>query len=157
MVVKRIARLLLGGKALGLIVFVAIVAIGAGGCLSASNEGSVRWTSDSKKALAEAQAQHKPIMIFIYTDLCPACRQLERTTYSDEELSSFLNANFINLRSDAGRTALHTAYGIWAVPTIVFSAPDGYEAKYEIARIVGYKNAEDYYRLALDALERWQP
>ncbi len=39
---------------------------------------------------------------------------------------------------------------------MIFTEPDGYEKQYEIARIVGYVNASEFYQIALDALEQWQ-
>ena len=146
----------MGKKLAALIAFLALVAIGTTGCSVVSGGGTVNWLSDWDEALSEAQSQNKPILINFYTDLCPACRKMDQTTFTDDELGAFLNSNFICLRSNAGKSTLYTRYGISAVPTMIFTEPDGYEKQYEIARIVGYVNASEFYQIALDALEQWQ-
>jgi thiol:disulfide interchange protein len=147
----------MGRKAIVVIVFLALVATVTTGCsIIASGGGKVTWLNDWSEALSEAQSQNKPILINFYADICPACTRMDQTTFSDEELGVFLNSNFICLRSNVGRSTLYAKYGITAVPTIVFTEPDGYDMQYEIDRIVGYLNAAGFYQEALDALEEWQ-
>ena len=146
----------MGGKAAALVVVLALLTIGAGGCTSVATEGSIKWLNEWSEALDKARAENKPIMINFYTDICPACTQLDRNTFSDEELGAFLDDNFICLKSNAGKSNLHAKYGISGVPTIVFTAPDGYEKRYEIGRIVGAAPADQFYQGALAALGQRQ-
>lgn len=144
-------------KAILLILVIALLAIGMAGCVAeVGSTGPVEWYNDWSEALKQAQAQNKPILINFYTDVCPACRQLDRETYTDEELSGFLNDNFINLRSNAGRSTLYKRYGIGAVPTIIFNTPDGFDSQYEISRFVGFRTVEDFSQEAQLALEKWR-
>ena len=145
-------------KAILLILVMSLVAIGMAGCVAeGGTSGPVEWYNDWGEALKQAQAQNKPILINFYTDVCPACRKLDQETYTDEELSGFLNANFINLRSNAGRSTLYQRYGIGAVPTIIFNTPDGFDSQYEISRFVGFRTVEDFSQEAHQALEQWRP
>ena len=45
--------------------------------------------------------QKKPIVIFIHTDWCKFCQQMERTTFKDEEVISQLNDHFYFVSFDA--------------------------------------------------------
>jgi len=146
----------MGKKLAALIAFLALVAIGTTGCSVVSGGGTVNWLNDRSEALSEAQSQNKPILINFYTDLCPACRKMDQNTFTDDDLGAFLNSNFICLKSNAGKSPLYMKYGISVVPTTIFTEPDGYDKQYEIARIVGYVNASEFYQIALDALEQWQ-
>ncbi len=147
----------MGKKAAALTLVIALlVAVGIGtvGCSTAEGKGKVKWLNDWTEALSRAQDQNKPMVIYFYTDMCPACLRLEQNAFSDDELSAFLNKNFICLESNAGRSTLHARYGIdGTVPTTVFSASDGYQKKYELARIVGAAPADHFYQVALAALE----
>ncbi len=126
----------------------AAVALGAG-CSGAGGESKINWMSDWEPALERAQAQNKPLMIYFYTDMCPACTHLEENAFSDDELTLYLNHNLICLKSDAGRSTLHGRYGIGGtVPTTVFSKPDDYQKEYEIGRLVGSAPAGDFYEAA---------
>ncbi|HEY49471.1 MAG TPA: DUF255 domain-containing protein [Dehalococcoidia bacterium] len=153
------ARISMVKKAVAIMMVLALlvaVAIGAAGC---SNSGDVKinWLSDWTEALNKAQDENKPIMIYFYTELCPACRHLEENAFSDGALSAYLNDNIICLESNADRSTLHNRYEIkGTVPTTVFSKPDGYEKQYEIARLIGSAPAEDFYQAAQAALEQVQ-
>jgi thiol:disulfide interchange protein DsbD len=143
-------------KAVALIAFLVLVATITAGCSIIAGSGKVDWLTDWSDALSTAQAQNKPILINFYADVCPACVRMDQTTFSDEELGSFLNSNFVCLRSNVDRSTLYAKYDIWSVPTIVFTEPDGYDKQYEIDSIIGYVNATSFYQKALDALEEWQ-
>jgi len=114
------------------------------------------WETDWTKALTEAQDENKPILVNFYTDACPACRKMDQTTFLDADLVEFLEANFINLKSNAGKSSLYQRYGISAVPTIVFSTPEGYDTTYEISRFTGYRDAAGLREEAEAALAQWQ-
>jgi len=139
------------GKPLLLIVL-ALLVISAAACAITGGGGKVSWLTDWNETLSKAQAENKPIMIDFYGDFCPICWKLDRETFSDEELSDFLNDNFICLRSNTGKSSLHESYGIPGVPTIVFASPEGKE----ISRIVGYKSPNEFYHYALAALNQWK-
>ncbi len=85
------------------------------------------WISDWNKAVSTAQEENKPIMINFYTDVCPACRALEKNTFSNKEVATSICAHFVTVKSNAGKSSLHANYGISGVPTTVFAWPDGKE------------------------------
>jgi thiol:disulfide interchange protein len=151
----------MGKKALVLASLVIVVAVGAIGCSGVSGAPAATgttmvWETDWTKALTEAQAENKPILVNFYTNACPSCRKMDQTTFVDADLVEFLEANFINLKSNAGESSLYQRYGISAVPTIVFSTPEGYDTTYEISRFVGYRDAAGLREEAEAALAAWQ-
>lgn len=130
-----------------------VAVISGAGCSGAGGESKINWMHDWTAALERAQDQNKPLMIYFYTDMCPACRHLEENAFSDDELSSYLNSNLICLESSAERSTLHKKYGIGGtVPTTVFSKPDGYDQEYEIGRVVGSAPAVDFLQAAQTAV-----
>jgi thiol:disulfide interchange protein len=149
----------MGTRAVALIALILLAAVGTTSCETAgggSPRGDLEWVADWSRALVEAQDRNLPIMINFYTDACPACRKMDQTTFLDTELASFLNANFVNLKNNAGKSSLHQRYGIGAVPTIIFSTPEGYATEYELSRFVGYRDAGELRQEAEAALARWQ-
>ncbi len=111
----------------------------------------IRWLTDWDEALAEAQTTGKAIMINFYTDVCPACRMLDENTFTDKDVGIFLNENFVNVKSNAGRSSLHSRYGIRGVPTTIFTTPDGEE----LGRIIGFYPPDQFLEGAQWAKDLW--
>ncbi len=42
--------------------------------------------------------KNKKVMIFIYTDWCKWCRELNQTSFSDPDLTSFVNKNYFPIK-----------------------------------------------------------
>jgi len=110
------------------------------------------WIWDWEEAKTRAQAENKPIVINFFTDLCPACRRLDQNTFTDDEVKGFLSENFITVKSNAGKTGLFMNYGISAVPTTVFTTPDGVE----FGRITGYYPPESFLNGSSQGLNIWE-
>jgi thioredoxin-related protein len=63
-------------------------------------QGLVKWMSFNE-ALELNKKQPKPFLIDIYTDWCGWCKQMMRTTYSDPNLSSYINTWFYPVKFNA--------------------------------------------------------
>lgn len=146
----------LPGK-IALSIIVLLIVIGLVNCASTNRgtgESKINWLYDWTEASSKAQAENKPIMISFYTDICPTCEKLDSDTYSNDELSAFLNTNFICLKSNTTKNNLYQNYSnIDYVPTIIFSSPDGTE----IDRIVGYLPPNEFLQDAQVVLSQWEP
>lgn len=139
-----------------LLILVLLIVISAANCAflnGGSGESKINWLYDWNEVLSKAQAENKPIMINFYTDWCVYCRKLDSDTYSDDELSAFLNDNFICLKSNADKSNLHNIYNVDAYPWIVFTSPEGTK----LGQIVGYKPPGYFYQYALGILGQWEP
>jgi thioredoxin-related protein len=63
-------------------------------------QGLVKWLSFNE-ALELNKKQPKPFLIDIYTDWCGWCKQMMRTTYSDPNLSAYINTWFYPVKFNA--------------------------------------------------------
>ena len=146
-------RLTLRRKAGALIIVIALLVIAAAACATNTNEGKVNWLYDWNEALNMAQSENKPMMIDFYGDWCSPCKRLDSDTYSDEELSAFLNDNFVSLKSNVDKSNLHVNYpNIRYIPTIIFTSPEGTE----IGRWVGYKPPDQFHQDTQEVLDWWE-
>jgi len=143
-------------KAALLVALVALLLIGAAGCVinSGGAESKVNWLYNMDDALSRAQSENKPIMIDFYADWCGPCRQLDKVTYSDDALSAFLNENLVCLKINVDKNkTLASNYKIVSIPAIVFVSPDGTE----IGRWVGFTPPDRFYQDAQAKLSQWSP
>lgn len=69
--------------------------------LQADAEGSyVKWMS-LQEAMEKEKAQPRPIIMDFYTDWCGWCKQMMRTTYANQDLAQYINANFYPVKFNA--------------------------------------------------------
>ena len=86
----------------------------------------IRWREWGAEAFHEAQAQDKPVMLFLGAFWCGICQRMDETTFSDDETIALLNAYFIPVRvEEAQRPDIDVRYNQNGWPTIVFMAPKG--------------------------------
>ncbi len=67
---------------------------------SLKNKEKVNWIT--VKELNEQYAKNpKPILIDIYTDWCGWCKEMDRTTYTNEKLASYVNTKYYAVKFNA--------------------------------------------------------
>ena len=92
------------------------------------------------EALKKAKAENKPLFIDIYATWCGPCKMLDRDVFIDDDLGTYMNENFINLKLDGEKgdgDVLMTEFDMSAFPTMLYLSAD----KVELNRIVGYVEA----------------
>lgn len=67
----------------------------------ASAAESIQWTTDLKKALADAKAQNKFVFVDVYTDWCGWCKKLDRDVFTNADMISYLGEKYICVKLDA--------------------------------------------------------
>ena len=79
-----------------------------------------------KVGLSVAKTQNKPLMLYFYQDDCEYCKHMEMFTFSNGDVSNFMDKHFIvssiNLNSTEGRK-LAERFGILGTPTSIFLNP----------------------------------
>jgi thiol:disulfide interchange protein DsbD len=96
---------------------------------AATLPNNLPWEVYSEKALADAKAAGKPVLIDFYAEWCLACKELEEKTFSHPEVQEALNG-MVLLKFDATEETpelapLRERYKIVGLPTIVFYDKQG--------------------------------
>ncbi|MEI0526000.1 thioredoxin family protein [Brachyspira murdochii] len=109
--------------------------------VSCSNS-KINWEDDFDKAIEKSKSENKPIMMDIYTDWCGACKEMDKTTFKNKEVSDY-TTNFIALKFNPEKSsngdALLKKYNIPGFPTMLFMNSDGFVIK----RIIGYIESDE--------------
>ena len=87
-----------------------------------SMQNEINWVYDYPTGMKKAQAENKPVMIFIYEDWCPRCRYMDQTAFMNHDVIQ-LSSNFINIKVIG--TQQGTLYNYTAPPLVVFTDPNG--------------------------------
>lgn len=106
----------------------------------------IKGVDGLNKAIAEAKAQGKPVMLDFYADWCVSCKEMEALTFNDTAVQKKLE-NFVLLQADVTPNdeldkELYEHFKIIGPPAIMFYGTDGQE--HNSLRVVGYMPAADF-------------
>ena len=97
-----------------------------GGRVTSTDPGvpGVVWMSSHDEAVARARAETRPMLVDFTAEWCLACKELERNTYTEEQVRAEAT-RFVSVKIDAtDMTAeiegLFSRYGILGLPAVVF-------------------------------------
>ena len=93
-----------------------------GGILQAAIAQDVAWVSDYQTALNKAKSSNRLIMIYMYSEWCPYCRQLDKVTFPDPSVVS-KSRQVVPFKINADVKAnkpLIKKFGLLGFPTILF-------------------------------------
>lgn len=71
---------------------------------------------------------NKPMFIEAYSENCVLCKQIEEETFSQEEVGSFYNDNFINVKINVDKESgyyFKEKYNVQTLPDLIFLDPMG--------------------------------
>jgi thiol-disulfide isomerase/thioredoxin len=85
-------------------------------------QNEINWVYDYPTGMKKAQAENKPVMIFIYEEWCPRCRYMDQTTFMNHDVIQ-LSSNFVNIKVIG--TQQGTLYNYTVPPLVVFTDPYG--------------------------------
>ncbi len=86
----------------------------------------VHWREWGEAAFQEAEAQDKPIVVFLTAFWCGYCQQMDETSLSNHNIQALLNAFFIPIRvEESQRPDVDLRYNQDGWPTIAFLTPVG--------------------------------
>jgi thioredoxin 1 len=99
-----------------------------------------------EEALKLAEEEGKPIFLDISASWCGPCKKLKASTFPDEEVGKFYNANFINVMVDGEKgegIELARKFEIRGYPSLIFVDSNGEL----IAQTTGYRNPEQFIEI----------
>ncbi len=107
---------------------------------------TIKSVADLQRAVAQAHADDRPVMLDFYADWCVSCKEMEHDTFTNPTVEAELRRAVL-LRADVTRNdsddqALLEHFGIYGPPTIAFYGPNGEERR-EL-RVVGYMKAAEF-------------
>ena len=93
-------------------------------------------------------ANGKTVMLDFYADWCTSCKEMEKFTFSDQQVQTALK-DVVLLQADvtennADDQVLLKRFNLFGPPGIIFFDATGNEIK---TRVIGYKNAEDFTQI----------
>lgn len=106
----------------------------------------ISTVAELEQQLAQAKAANKAVMFDFYADWCVACKEFEKYTFHDPQVSQHL-ANMVLLQADVTAAtpddiALMQKMKVLGLPTIEFWDNQGKHIP--AARITGFMNAADF-------------
>jgi uncharacterized protein YyaL (SSP411 family) len=103
----------------------------------------IRWHEWGDDPFAKAQAEDKPVMLFLTAFWCRFCQRMDEGAFSDDENIALLNVYFIAIRAeDMQRPDVNTRYNLNGWPTIAFMTPEG-----ELLGAANYLPSEEFGNL----------
>lgn len=100
--------------------------------LIAANGPHIDWQPYSDELVAEARANHQPVIIDFYADWCIPCKQIDKTIFSQGSVVS-ASERFVALKADLTREqaenviAVRKKYDVRGVPTVILLNESGRE------------------------------
>lgn len=110
----------------------------------------IKWQPWSADVLKNAKAQKRGIILDLEAVWCHWCHVMDERTYSDGEVISLINKNFIPVRADQdANPELSVRYRDYGWPaTIVFSSSGE-----ELAKMAGFVEPEEFKKVLRGAAE----
>jgi thiol-disulfide isomerase/thioredoxin len=102
-------------------------------------DSAIDFTNDLDKALAQAQADDKPVYLAFGAVWCPVCRRLEEVTLRQPPMQALANEYIWVFIDIDRRITLAREWGVDATPTIFLLDPAGNSRR----KIVGGASAEE--------------
>lgn len=99
-----------------------------------------------EEALQIAKKENKLIFLDIYATWCGPCKQLKKNTFSNAEVGTIYNQNFINVAFDGEQgdgKILMQKYALRSFPSLLFIDGNGKV----IGQTVGYHNPSQFLEL----------
>jgi thioredoxin 1 len=98
-------------------------------CAPQNDKGGIQFFDGTlQEALNKAKIEQKPIFIDIYATWCGPCKMLKRKTFTNKDVGSYFNTNYISLSLDGEKgdgAILANKYSIPGYPTLIVLNKNG--------------------------------
>lgn len=105
------------------------------------------------EAVAKAKKEKKAIFLDIYATWCSPCKLLKKETFTDKNVASFYNTNFINVSLDGEKgdgAMLAQKYLIPGYPTLIILDKD----ESPVHATAGFLNAKEFMTFGKQGLKK---
>ncbi|WP_184547445.1 thioredoxin family protein [Mucilaginibacter sp. FT3.2] len=105
------------------------------------------------EALKQAAAKNKYIFVDAYASWCGPCKMLKATTFKNNKVAEFYNANFINVAIDMEKgdgPKLAAQWGLQAYPTLIIFNSNGKP----VYGTVGFIKPNDLIKFGVQGLNK---
>ena len=86
---------------------------------------NIRWV-EFKQGVVQSKQTGKALVIYFYSDTCPSCAEMEKTTWQDARVVEALNTRYTPVKVDVNKEQqIASMYKVYYLPTTWFVKPDG--------------------------------
>ncbi len=106
-----------------------MVAILIAACqLTAFSQGIEFFHGTFQEALDKAKVENKKVFVDVYTSWCGPCKKMAKTVFTQDQVGTFYNQNFICIKIDAEKgegPTIAKKYGVSGYPTLMYLNGNG--------------------------------
>jgi thiol:disulfide interchange protein len=107
---------------------------------------AIKWQSNSETAYGLAAKEGLPVLVFLYTDWCTYCRQMDNNTFGDQGVVDEMASEYVWLRlnaeTDPEGVRFQRKFFVSGFPTLLILDSSGRE----IDRLQGYVPPHQFAR-----------
>jgi thiol:disulfide interchange protein len=133
---------------LGRLASFAVVVILLSAFVFSKLEAGIEFSPDDfTTSKTKAKKEKKLIFMDAYAVWCGPCKKMAANVFTDPEVGTYFNKNFINLKMDMEKgegPALRQTYGVQYYPTLFFLDHNGTVVK----KVIGYQSKEQLLAIA---------
>ncbi|MDM8537339.1 thioredoxin family protein [Desulfobacterales bacterium HSG17] len=107
--------------------------------VTTQNSQKINW-QNYEDGMARGKSESKKVLINFYADWCRYCKEMDKKTFKDESVISYINENFVSIKVNSDKNKkLAQNYNVRGLPATWFIAETGEN----IGNRPGYMSPED--------------
>lgn len=118
-----------------------------------SKDGIQFFEGTWNEALKKSETENKPIFLDVSTSWCGYCKKMKRNAFSDKEVGSYFNSNFINVAIDAEQgegITIAQKFNVNSYPTLIILGKNEKVIMYA----GGFLDTKDFLQMGKNAIAK---